>query len=52
MEFNSTDKCQNAFVDFEKRVSEALVLCGHDWTLPFNISSDSSDTTIGAILGH
>jgi hypothetical protein len=33
-------------------VSTAPILRGPDWTLPFHISSDASDTAIGAVLGQ
>jgi len=33
-------------------VSTTLVLRGPNWDLPFQISSDASDTTIGVVLGQ
>jgi len=52
VDFVWTDKCDCAFEDLKKFVSIALVLRGPNWDLPFQISSDASDTTIGAILGQ
>jgi len=47
-----TDKCDIAFEDLKWLVSTALVLWGPNWDLPFKISSDASDTAIGADLGQ
>jgi hypothetical protein len=33
-------------------VSEAIFLRGPDWPLPFQISTDASNTTIGDVLGQ
>jgi len=44
------EKCDCAFQDLKKLVSTALVLQGPNWDLPFQISSNASDTTIGAVL--
>eukprot|EP00253_Pinus_taeda_P033154 PITA_33154 len=37
--------------DLKKLVSTAPVLQGQNWEFPFQISSDASDTAIGAVLG-
>eukprot|EP00253_Pinus_taeda_P002033 PITA_02033 len=47
----SAKKCDRAFQDLKKLVSTAPVLCRPNWNLPFQISSDASDTTIGVVLG-
>eukprot|EP00253_Pinus_taeda_P026620 PITA_26620 len=52
IDFLWTEKCECAFNDLKKLVSIAPVLRGPNWDLPFQISSDVSDTTIGAILGQ
>lgn len=52
MEFNWIDHFQLAFGELKKRLSEALVLHGLDWNLPFHISSNASDTTIEKVLGY
>jgi hypothetical protein len=51
-EFNWTNQCEEAFRTLKHQVSTAPILRGPDWTLPFHISSDASDTAIGAVLGQ
>jgi len=34
------------------RISEAPILRGPNWKLPFHISTDASDTALGALLGQ
>eukprot|EP00253_Pinus_taeda_P021920 PITA_21920 len=52
VDFLWTEKCDQAFKELKKLVSTAPVLRGPNWNLPFQISSDALDTTIGAILGQ
>jgi len=52
VEFNWTNLCQEAFNTLKHQLSTAPILRGPDWTLPFHISSDVSDTAIGAVLGQ
>ena len=52
VDFLWTEKCDRAFEDLKKLVSTAPVLRGPNWDLPFQISSDASDTAIGAVLGQ
>eukprot|EP00253_Pinus_taeda_P028534 PITA_28534 len=52
VDFIWTEKCELAFKDLKKLVSTAPVLPGPNWDLPFQISSDASDTVIGAVLGQ
>lgn len=47
-----TDKCDVAFADLKKLVSTTPVLREPNWDLPFHISSDASNTTIGVVLGQ
>ncbi len=49
--FKWTNLFQTAFTSLKKKLSTTPILRGPDWTLPFHISSDASDTTIGAVLG-
>jgi hypothetical protein len=51
-EFKWTNFCQEAFNTLKNQLSTAPILRGLDWTLPFHISSDASDTAIGAVLGQ
>ena len=39
-------------MELKKLVSQAPILRGLQWELPFHISSNASDTAIGAILGQ
>eukprot|EP00253_Pinus_taeda_P016153 PITA_16153 len=52
VDFLWTEKCDQAFKELKKLLSIALVLRGPNWNLPFQISSDASDTAIGAVLGQ
>ena len=44
--------CQTALDVLKEKLSTAPILRGPNWTFPFHISSDASDTTIGAVLGQ
>lgn len=50
VEFNCSEKCDVAFADLKKLISIAPVLLGPNWELPFHISTDASETTIGTVL--
>ena len=52
VDFLWTEKCDQAFKELKKMVSTAPVLRGPNWNLPFQISTDASDTAIGAVLGQ
>eukprot|EP00253_Pinus_taeda_P013146 PITA_13146 len=52
VEFKWTDGCQKAFNELKHQFSTTPILRGLDWALPFHISSDASDTAIGAVLGQ
>ena len=52
VQFIWNDACQTMFTELKKRLSIDPILRGPNWVLPFHISSDASDTTIGAILGQ
>jgi hypothetical protein len=51
VDFVWTEKCQTTFKTLKAKLSVAPVLRGPNWTLPFHISIDSSETTIGGVLG-
>ena len=40
------------FVKFNEKLSAAPIIRGPNWALPFHISSNTSDTAIGAVLGQ
>ena len=44
--------CQIEFDELKEKLSAAPILQGPNWTQPFHISSDASDTAIGAVLGQ
>ena len=51
-EFNWSDTCDTTLAELKKLVSQDPVLRGPQWKLPFQISSDTLDTAIGAMLGQ
>ena len=51
VEFQWTESCQSAFEILNAKLSVAPILRGPDWSLPFHISIDSSDITIGGFVG-
>jgi hypothetical protein len=51
-EFKWDPECQSAFEALKTRISEAPILRGPNWKLPFHISTDASDTALGAVLGQ
>ena len=52
VEFNWTYASHIVFAELNKRLSTAPILHGPNWDLPFHIFSDSSDTTVGVVLGQ
>jgi hypothetical protein len=51
VDFSCTDNYKLSFADLKHKLSKTPILRGSNWALPFHISSDSSDTAIGAVLG-
>jgi hypothetical protein len=51
VDFVWIEQCQTAFETLKAKFSVAPVLRGPNWTLPFHISIDASDTAIGGVLG-
>jgi hypothetical protein len=49
-EFKWTNSFQEAFNALKHQLSTTPILRGLDWTLPFHISLDDSDTAIGVVL--
>ena len=52
VEFKWFDKCDTDFTYLKRLVSMAPVLPGPNWEIPFQVSSDGSDTMIRSILGQ
>ena len=52
VQFIWNEACQTAFVKLKEKLSTYPILRGTNWTLPFHISSDASDTAIRAVLGQ
>ena len=50
--FNWNENCQQAFETLKEKLSTTLVLKGPNWTLPFHIFTDASDTVVGDSLGQ
>jgi hypothetical protein len=50
--FHWNTNCQNAFQKLKDKLSTTPILRGPNWALPFHISTDASDTAIGASLGQ
>jgi len=43
--------CQKAFESLKQEIIEASILRGPNWSLPFQISIDSSNINLGSLLG-
>ena len=51
-EFSWDSNCQNVFETLKNKIFEAPILKGPNWKFPFHISTDASDTNLGAFLGQ
>jgi hypothetical protein len=51
-EFKWDDECQISFEILKQKLSTTPVLRGPNWSLPFHICTDASDTTLGVVLGQ
>jgi len=51
-DFSWTKDCQSAFETIKEKLTITPVLRGPNWTLPFHIQTDSSNESIGAVLGQ
>jgi hypothetical protein len=49
VDFIWIDHCQTTFETLNNKLFVAPVLRGTYWALPFHISTDASDTTIGGV---
>ena len=52
VEFQWDESFQSAFELLKDKLSVAPILRGPNWSLPFHISTDASDITIGGVLGQ
>ena len=50
--FNWTDECQVAFEELSQRLTSAPVLAYPDFSKPFILDTDASETGIGAVLSQ
>jgi hypothetical protein len=51
-EFSWNEQCQTTFETMKEKLSIAPILRGPNWSIPFHISTDALDTTIGVVLGQ
>jgi hypothetical protein len=50
--FSWDDLCQNAFEVLKVKLTKEPILRGPNWSLPFHISTNASNTTLRAVLGQ
>ena len=50
VQFIWNEAFQTVFVKLKEKLSTTPILRGPNWTLPFHISLDASDSAIGAVL--
>ncbi|GJR44353.1 reverse transcriptase domain-containing protein [Tanacetum coccineum] len=50
--FIFSKECIKAFETLKMKLTQALILVGPDWDLPFEIMCDASDFAVGAVLGQ
>ncbi|KAI3755119.1 hypothetical protein L1987_54913 [Smallanthus sonchifolius] len=50
--FDFTNECLQAFNILKEQLVQAPILQPPDWTKPFEIMCDASDSTVGAVLGQ
>ena len=50
--FEFDEKCLKAFERLKKELTSAPIIQPPDWTIPFELMCDASDTAIGAVLGQ
>ncbi len=52
VDFNWTDKCQQAFEDLKEKLVNAPILIRADITKPFVVTTDVNDTHVGGVLSQ
>ena len=50
--FEFDEKCLKAFERLKNELTSAPIIQPPDWTIPFELMCDASDTAIGAVLGQ
>ncbi|XP_076960055.1 uncharacterized protein LOC143636307 [Bidens hawaiensis] len=50
--FEFTEECLQAFDSLKEKLVQAPILQSPDWSSPFEIMCDASDSTVGAVLGQ
>ena len=50
-EFSWDPNCQEAFETLKKKICKEPILKGPNWKFHFHLSTNASDTTLGAVLG-
>jgi len=50
--FDWDSQCQIVFETLKEKLSKTRVFRGPNWSLPFHISTDALDTTLGVVLGQ
>ena len=50
VEFKRHDQCLSSFETLKLKFSATLVLRGPNWSIPFHMSIDASNTTLGIVL--
>ena len=51
VEFQWTKSCQSGFKVLKAKLLVAPIMRGPNWSLPFHVSTNASDTAIGGVLG-
>ena len=46
-----TQECLKAFEEIKRLLTIAPIICAPDWSLPFELMCDASDSAMGAVLG-
>ena len=50
--FNFSDECLKAFNVLKEKLISPPIITSSDWSLPFELMCDASDTAVGAVLGQ
>nr|GEW88651.1 hypothetical protein CTI12_AA501300 [Tanacetum cinerariifolium] len=50
--FHFSKECVEAFQTLKRKLTEAPILIAPDWDMPFELMSNASDFSIGAVLGQ